>query len=144
MLCSSPLTSEQYQNTLTQLEQKLVQKYNAEIQKEKLNSQSELNKKDELIQNLRTMLNDLKVSYGSQGDALRKNYEALCKQNQDQFDILSKELKANHDKDLAEKDRLIEHYRNQESELKQMALQEARTQAQIEIDELKQHIHERD
>lgn len=155
-LCSKTLANQEYESAIKQLEQKLqqnfdeknssqTQQFELEIKKLKENYESTIKENTKLHQAHQEQLQkDIENSYKTQTELMQKNYDSILKQTEKQFSEIEKQLKAVHQKEIAEKGKEIVLLRKEQEKFKKSAIEQASVVFAQKERELYQTIQERD
>lgn len=155
-LCSKTLANQEYESAIKQLEQKLqqnfdeknsdqTQQFELEIKKLKENYESTIKENTKIHQAHQEQLQkDIENSYKTQTELMQKNYDSILKQNEKQFSEIEKQLKAVHQKEIAEKGKEITALRKEQEKFKKSAIEQAGAVFAQKERELYQTIQERD
>jgi hypothetical protein len=155
-LCGKPLASDEYYHAVGDLRKKVEETYDEQVRNCKLEYEQKLTKLEQARsteaealkkgfgEQLSMLQQTLETSYKSQLEDLKRNYDKVNSDGQEQFRLLEEKLKADHKKDLGEKDKELDNLRNEQNRLKDLAKEEARKDFENERKRLADAVVERD
>jgi|APSaa5957512535_1039671.scaffolds.fasta_scaffold01567_16 hypothetical protein len=155
-LCRRELASEEYDEALGELQNKVEESY--KIQQETFEEEHNSKLKqihaqhEELLtsqkQSHETEINrlesDISETYKKQLEFMEKNYDSMTKQSQKQFEDLKKQLETNHKKDIIEKEKQIKLIKKEQDSFRKSVIDATKIEFDLKSGQLNEQLRERE
>lgn len=155
-LCRHELASDEYDAALSELQNKVEERYKLDQKNLEQEYTTKLDKlqsqHDELLANqklaheseIKRLESDISEPYKKQLEFMKTNYDAMTKQGQEQFKDLQKQLESGHKKELFERQKQIDLLKKEQDSFKKSAIDAAKAEFDLKSGQLNEQLRERE